>query len=193
VIGVAPAGYTGLLFDWHPHPELYLPTQTYERVAERVTLARTGPSFAIWGRPKPGVTRGEAEAQLGLVASQLDAPFDEMYFAHGAVTVVPFSQSRLWPGRRTPTVRLLSLLFGVSLLVLLIGCSNVASFLGGRRVSRCHELAVRTAMSDASSSGREVWKRCPGNGSREPRGIGPWITRGYETERALSAPNVPTM
>ena len=152
IIGVAPAGYTGLLFDWHPHPELYLPLQTYQRVAKSNKLERTDPSFGLWGRLKPDVTRGQAEAQLGLVASQLDAPFDEMYFAEGAVTVVPFGQSRVWPGRRAPVVRLLSLLFGVSLLVLLIGCFDVASFLVGRGVSRRHELAVRTALG--ASRGR---------------------------------------
>lgn len=106
IIGVAPAGYTGLTFDWHPHPELYLPLQTYQRVAKSNKLERTDPSFGLWGRLKPDVTRGQAEAQLGLVASQLDAPFDEMYFAEGAVTVVPFGQS---PVRPAPAAKLLRL------------------------------------------------------------------------------------
>ena len=151
VIGIAPEGFTGTtaLFS----AELYLPLGAYSVVTNdfegrgKSLEARDHYSLVVVGRLRTGMTAQKADAQLAVVASQLEAAypaenrnqtFMTSQLSRLSISTGPASDAEL----RMPAILLLSM----SAVVLLIASLNLANMMLARGTARRREIAIRLAV-----------------------------------------------
>jgi len=138
-------------------PDLWLPLAMQPEVMPGVAPEphdfRPAEQFA-WlntvAKLKPGVTARQAQADLAVLAAQLDKNFP------GRITEVSVAVGTLFGD---PEARAIMLVAGVVMLlvvalVLLVACANVANLLLARAAARQREIAVRLSMG--ASRGRVI-------------------------------------
>src|SRR5262249_33646991 len=92
-------------------------------------------------RLNEGVDLATARAEMNGIAAQLSREFPKDYSSDAKVTILPLRES--WYGRiSTP----LWLLFGATVLVLLIACANVANLLLAQSAKKRQEVALRSVL-----------------------------------------------
>src|SRR2546430_406100 len=96
------------------------------------------------GRLKPGVTIEQAQADLSVIAKQLENAYPETNRGRGG-RVLAFNQSDD-PDQRRQLGSVAWLLMSVVGLVLLIACANIANLLLARGAGRAKEIAIRLAI-----------------------------------------------
>jgi len=133
VVGVLPAGFQ--LAD-NPVDLMTLIGQNTQPV---MNARGAHPRIWVWARLRDGATVDRARSELAVVASRLAAEYPRSN--EGRTFIV--DPLRPNTGNAGSTMWLL---FGAVILVLLIGCVNIASLLVARASSRGREIAVRVAL-----------------------------------------------
>jgi putative ABC transport system permease protein len=133
VIGVAPADF------WFPQKvDVWLPLQPAR------SLTDAGTNTSMMARLKPGVTLGQAQAEMPFTREAMLREFPGLSRNYNGLGVGRYQD---W---LVGDVRLnLLLVFGAVALLLLIACSNLASLLLARLASRQREIAVRLALGSS--------------------------------------------
>lgn len=155
ITGVAPRGFYGTTLG--ARPDVYVPLTMRSVVSPGFTRFEDRRVYwaYLFGRLKPGTTVEQATASLNAlyhpIIQDVEAPLQQgmsdqtmEQFRAKSITVEasPQGQSRTDEEARTP----LYLLFGVTGVVLLIACANIANLLLARGAGRAAEMGVRLAL-----------------------------------------------
>ena len=153
VIGIAPEGFAGTMA--LISPEFWLPLGVFHRVSDEasrdgrsVDLAGSATrALMLVGKLRPGLTAQSAAPVLTTVTARLRqlAPADTA--THELlVQKLPRLSINTSPSTDGKTTALSGLLLGMSALVLVIACLNLANMLLARGTARRKEIALRLAL-----------------------------------------------
>jgi predicted permease len=142
VVGVMPESFRGLTV--FP-PDYWAPLSLIDRFRRAQQGREDAVGVGIVGRLRPGVSRGQALAQL--------IAWDAQHAAERSIER-PVTNLTLEPRQGTvplsaDVLALFTPLFFAFGLILLIGCANIANLLLARAVARQREIGIRLAMGAA--------------------------------------------
>jgi predicted permease len=147
VVGVAPEAFRGT-FAVYMQPELWLPAAAMPQLkpAQATFLTdRNTTALRLLGRLAPGVSVAQAQAVVDTIAARLAATYPD---TNKDMKAFVFRELDARPeveiAAATNTVAMIFL--GLTGLVLLIACANVANLLLARAASRRREVAIRLAI-----------------------------------------------
>src|SRR5437764_7970079 len=136
VIGVLPANFHSL-----PRGLLPASAEFYRPVAEQPNeKERASRHLRAIARLKPGVTLSRAQAEMNLIARQLETEHRDSD-ANLGVHLVSLRDDLVSPARPA-----LLMLLGAVVFLLLIACANVGNLLLARSIARYREVAIRAAV-----------------------------------------------
>ena len=136
VVGILPDGFSGKASGLEV--EVFLP--------DADAVRRSGSDFLTGGaRLHDGISMQQAQDALDRLAQSINANRPESQ-SRIAFAMYPQSEINLDPAVDRAAAPVIGILFGVVLLVLIIACTNLASFLLARASDRKKEFAVRQAM-----------------------------------------------
>lgn len=142
IVGVLPRWFRPVLQDMVREEEIWAPKvlQKFEYDNRRTRYWR------VVGRLAPEVGMGEARAELSTISAQLAREYPNT-LTNMTATLAPLRDHLAGPIREP-----LRVVFGAVVLVLLLGCANVASLLLARAADRQREFALRAAV------GASAWR-----------------------------------
>src|ERR1017187_4008481 len=149
ILGVTPQGFFGT--ELYFAPDVFFPMMMQKQLeGGSGYLEKRGTSNTfIAGRLKPGVTMARAEAGLNSVARGLAQQYPE---DDGGMKIVLTPPGLAGNYIRGAVIGFAAALFGVSCLVLLVACTNLASMLMARAADRRKEIALRLAVGATRGS-----------------------------------------
>ena len=146
VIGIAPAPFRGAA-SAYAVADVWVPLAMHDQVRPR-GATRENPNWgwlSMIGRLRTGATTAAVEGELARVAAQLNRNVAAEY----TTTFVVLPASALPEGDRRGAVRVLGVAGGMTALVLIAACANLAGVMQTRVLDRRREFAVRRALGAA--------------------------------------------
>ena len=152
IIGITPEGFSGTMA--LVSAEVYLPLGMFDTVVTdqfknngNGLTDRANAALVVAGRVKPGLTTTALNARMDVVARQLDAahPAQNKNLSLSANPLPRMSASPA-PQDNSAITAFTALLLGLSGIVLVIACLNIANMLLARGSARKKEIAVRLAL-----------------------------------------------
>jgi predicted permease len=157
IVGISPPGFYGDRIDSNP-PALWIPLNN-EPIIEGETSILKQPDtnwlYAL-GRIKPGVNPGVLQAKLSNILRQWMST-QPAYTLNGAQTEIPKQHVVITPAgagiqnMQQEAGNGLHLLMGISGLVLLVACANIANLLLAKGATRRAETSISMALGAARS------------------------------------------
>lgn len=143
VLGVTPQGFFGTELFYTP--EVFFPTMMQKELegGSGYLKRRDVSNTFIVGRRKPGVSTLQAQAGLNSVARKLAEEYPK---EDGGMKILLTPPGLAGNYIRGAVIGFAGALFGVSCLVLLVACTNLASMLLARASDRRKETAIRLAI-----------------------------------------------
>ncbi len=152
IVGIMPQGFSGTM--QIIAPEVWLPLGVYDQVAndfeqnDRNSFGdRAGTQLLLIARLKAGITAAAALPSLKALAANLEKayPVEQKNQTFTITPVSRFSTSTNPQGEGNLST-ITPLLLGMSLVVLLVACLNLANMLLARGTARRKEIAIRQAL-----------------------------------------------
>src|SRR5262245_1277049 len=155
VVGVAPPNFTGTMA--LITPEMWLPLGMFDVVVNDIfknngagLADRRTQALVVIGRLKPGVTLKSAEPRLEALSVQLERAYPAEN-ARQLLTINPLPRlgTSTSPSSDAGPAGAAAFLMGLSAVVLLIACLNIANMLLARGAARRKEIAIRLAVGSS--------------------------------------------
>jgi predicted permease len=158
IVGIAPPGFYGDRIDDDP-PALWLPVNVEPVIEGQTSILKQADESWLYvlGRVKPGTAPGSLQAKLSNTLRRWMAT-QPRFVQNGNDTQIPKQHVVVVPGGagienlQQETGNGLRLLTGISALVLLVACANIANLLLARGTTRRAETSIRTALGASRSA-----------------------------------------
>jgi predicted permease len=143
IVGVVPPGFQGTTI---LRSDAWVPISATPLASPRREASMLTSRASVWllmgGRLKPGVTVGQAKAELAAIGAALEREFPRENRGKGLTAM----RSAVVPGHIDVFAGFLGLLMGIVGLVLLIACVNLSGMMLARAAGRRREIALRLAI-----------------------------------------------